>query len=302
MTNLTSVSDTALKSSTNNSEITVNTYTGEAYVSQRKAAELLGVARTSLQYYLENTLSRPENYDTSQGLSSEMFAFSVQYYALEARSPTDEAKTLLKQITQAGTKAYLYHLAGYTIGVQQPKPTTIEERKIALELLKIEVQEAKLKANIETETAKLSIIASKKHATVEAYITKTEVAKMKLQAAKEKYAEQSKVLHARTTKLLSQGALVKGDMTAGKLDMPTDTITNLLKEHGSTVEPKLANWALRQLGYLTKTHEVTDTGHYYGRNIKSSPRSKTTLARWFPSEFTNLLNQIESTIEDLVNN
>lgn len=295
MTNLTTVSDTALQSSTNNSEITVNTYTGEAYVSQRKAAELLGVARTSLQYYLTNTLSRPENYDTSQGLSSEMFAFAVQYYALGARSPTDEAKALLKQITQAGTKAYLYYLAGHTIGVQQPKPTTIEERKIALELLKIEVQEAKLKANIATE-------AAKKHATVEAYITKTEVAKMKLQAAKEKYAEQSKVLHARTTKLLSQGALVKGDMTAGKLDMPTDTITNLLKEHGSTVEPKLANWALRQLGYLTKTHEVTDTGHYYGRNIKSSPRSKTTLARWFPSEFPELLKQIESTIEDLVNN
>lgn len=178
----------------------------------------------------------------------------------------------------------------------------VADRKQMLELLKIEVQEAKLKASIETEAAKLSIIASKKHATVEAYTTKTEVAKMKLQAAKEKYAEQSKVLHARTTKLLSQGALVKGDLIAGKLDLPTDTITNLLKEHGSTIEPKLANWALRQLGYLTKTHEVTDTGHYYGRNIKSSPRSKTTLARWFPSEFPNLLNQIECTIEDLVNN
>jgi ribosomal protein S6 len=132
--------------------------------------------------------------------------------------------------------------------------------------------------------------------------SRIETRNIKLQALKEKLAEQSKVLHARTTKLLSQGALVKGDLIAGKLDLPTDTITNLLKEHGSTIEPKLANWALRQLGYLTKTHEVTDTGHYYGRNIKSSPRSKTTLARWFPSEFPNLLKQIESTIEDLVNN
>ena len=178
----------------------------------------------------------------------------------------------------------------------------LQERKQMLELLKIESQEAKLKATVEAETAKLSIIASKKHATVEAYITKTEVAKMKLQAAKEKYAEQSKVLHARTTKLLSQGASAKGDMIASKLDLPTDTITNLLKEHGSDIEPKLANWALRQLGYLTKTHEVTDTGHYYGRNIKSSPRSRTTLARWFPSEFPDLIKQIEDTIEDLVNN
>jgi len=154
---------------------------------------------------------------------------------------------------------------------------------------------AKLQASTEASKAKIELSRLKVQ-------TAKERDALKLKAAKEKYAEQSKVLHARTTKLLSQGALVKGDMIAGKLDMPTDTITNLLKEHGSTVEPKLANWALRQLGYLTKTHEVTDTGHYYGRNIKSSPRSKTTLARWFPSEFPDLLKQIENTIEDLVNN
>ena len=150
--------------------------------------------------------------------------------------------------------------------------------------------------------AKDDALLAKLQASIDASKAKSELSKLKVEAAKEKYAEQSKVLHARTTKLLSQGALVKGDMIASKLDLPTDTITNLLKEHGSTIEPKLANWALRQLGYLTKTHEVTDTGHYYGRNIKSSPRSKTTLARWFPSEFPKLLDQIESTIEDLVNN
>ena len=154
---------------------------------------------------------------------------------------------------------------------------------------------AKLQASIDASKAKIELSRLKVQ-------TAKERDALKLKAAKEKYAEQSKVLHARTTKLLSQGALVKGDLIASKLDLPTDTITNLLKEHGSTIEPKLANWALRQLGYLTKTHEVTDTGHYYGRNIKSSPRSKTTLARWFPSEFPKLLDQIESTIEDLVNN
>lgn len=109
-----------------NSEIVVDT-NGEAYISQRKAAELLGVANTSLQYYLENVLSRAGNYDTSQGLSSEIFAFSVQYYALDARNPTDNAKALLKQITAAGVKAYLYHMAGYTMKAEiievQPKET-----------------------------------------------------------------------------------------------------------------------------------------------------------------------------------
>ena len=169
----------------------------------------------------------------------------------------------------------------------------VEDRKQMLELLKIEVQEAKLKANIEAEAAKLSIIASKKHATVEAYITKTEVAKMKLQAAKEKYAEQSKVLHARTTKLLSQGAKVKADMTASKLDLPVDTITNLLKAHGSKLKPSEANNALVNLGYLEPTRDtVTSEGNYYGRTIISSKSTHTTLARWFPAEFENLLEQI----------
>jgi predicted transcriptional regulator len=110
-----------------NTEFRVDTTTGEAYISQRKAAELLGVARTSLQYYLENTPSRPENCDISQGLSSEIFAFTVQYYALEARNPTSEAKALLKQITAAGVKAYLYHMAGYAINatseIVKPKET-----------------------------------------------------------------------------------------------------------------------------------------------------------------------------------
>ena len=103
-------------------EVTVDTSTGEAYISQRKAAELLGVANTSLQYYLENVLSRAGNYDTSQGLSSEIFALSVQYYALDARNTTTEAKALLKQIVSAGVKAYLYHEAGYVIEAKKPEP------------------------------------------------------------------------------------------------------------------------------------------------------------------------------------
>ena len=157
-----------------------------------------------------------------------------------------------------------------------------------------------LKLDATIEATKASIEASK--AKGETAKARGETAKLKLQALKDKLVRDKAVLESKAAKLISQGALVKGDLIAGKLDLPTDTITNLLKEHGSDIEPKLANWALRQLGYLTKTHEVTDTGHYYGRNIKSSPRSKTTLARWFPSEFPNLLNQIESTIEDLVNN
>ena len=66
-------------------EFTVDRSTGEAYVSLRKAASILGVPHTTLQYYLDNVLSRTIKADTEQGLSSEMFAFSVQYFSLDAR-------------------------------------------------------------------------------------------------------------------------------------------------------------------------------------------------------------------------
>lgn len=271
MTNLTTVSGTPLQSSASNSEVTVNTYTGEAYISQRKAAELLGVARPSLQSYIERNL-HPVNSELEQGLSSEIFANTIQYYALDARNPTAEAKTLLKQITQAGTKAYLYHLAGYTMGVQQPKPAMTKQ-----ELL----EDIKLDTKIEAERVKQAALKDKARAS-----------QLKLQALRDKLAKQSEVLHAKTTAILARGAKIKGDMVVGKLDLPTDCITELLKQHGSDIEPKFANWALRKLGYLTVDNKVTELGLPFGKTIKASPKAKTTLARWYVNEFSELLNQI----------
>ena len=112
---------------------------GEAYISQRKAAELLGVARTSLQDWI----NRPGNLEVSQGLSSEIFANAIQYYALDARNPTEQAKTLLKQITAAGVKAYLYSQAGYVMSASLPSP---EVYKPASEQLPVEVAVRDLKA------------------------------------------------------------------------------------------------------------------------------------------------------------
>ena len=85
---------TQIEKSNSNMEITVNSANGEAYISQRKAAELLGVPRSSLQSYIERSL-HPVNSELDQGLSSEIFAICVQYYALDARNPTSEAKKLL---------------------------------------------------------------------------------------------------------------------------------------------------------------------------------------------------------------
>ena len=91
---------------------------GEAYISQRKAAEILGVSRDSLKSYIERNL-HPVNSELNQGLNSETFAICTQYYALDARNTTSQAKALLKQISTAGAKAYLYHMAGYEFKVEQ---------------------------------------------------------------------------------------------------------------------------------------------------------------------------------------
>ncbi len=157
------------------------------------------------------------------------------------------------------------------------------------------LKDLKLDATIEATKATIEISKAKG----EAAKARGETAKLKLQALKEKLAEQSRVLRAKTTELLTQGAKVKGDMTASKLGLPVDTITNLLKAHGSKLKPGEANNALINLGYLEPSRaEVTVRGSYYGRTIVSSKSAHTTLARWFPAEFGTLLKEIDQYYAD----
>ena len=109
-----------IEKSNSNMEITVNSANGEAYISQRKAAELLGVSQQAIQ---QRCLS--QKFDVKEGLSSEIFSLLVTHYALDSRNTTDKAKELLRQITQAGAKAYLYHLAGYTMSAKPAEETII---------------------------------------------------------------------------------------------------------------------------------------------------------------------------------
>ena len=103
-------------------EVTVNISTGEAYISQAKAAEKLGIARSSLQKWL---IREQVKYDVKQGLSSEIFSLAAGYYALDSSVATQEAKELLRMISQAGAKAYLYHEAGYSVSASPVKPMAL---------------------------------------------------------------------------------------------------------------------------------------------------------------------------------
>ena len=62
-------------------EVTVNLVTGEAFISQTKAAMELGIARSSLQKWL---VREQVKYDVKQGLSSEILALAAAYYALDS--------------------------------------------------------------------------------------------------------------------------------------------------------------------------------------------------------------------------
>ena len=112
-----------IQTTTATNEVTVNLATGEAFISQTKAAAELGIARSSLQKWL---VKKQVKYDVKQGLSSEILALAAGYYALDSAAATPEARELLRKISQAGAKAYLYHEAGLSIGVQQRPLTQLE--------------------------------------------------------------------------------------------------------------------------------------------------------------------------------
>lgn len=111
---------TQIQTATATNDVTVNLATGEAFISFAEAAKRLNVPKTTLYDCINRTVKA----DTKQGLSSEMLSVAVQYFALDAKTVTTEAKELLRKISQAGAKAYLYHEAGLSIGVTQQRPLT----------------------------------------------------------------------------------------------------------------------------------------------------------------------------------
>lgn len=151
----------------------------------------------------------------------------------------------------------------------------------------------------ENHVTKEQLIQQKINAQYVKYKAMKEAANLRIEMLRTKHKQTMAILEAKTTKLLSQGAKVKGDMSVGKLTMPKSTITNLLKYHGSHIEPRDANYALVNLGYLESDRKtVTNDGSEFGTSNKSG-NGKAQQAFWFDSEFVRLLDQIEEELYDL---
>ena len=131
-------------------DFTVNAVTGEAYISQRKAGELLGVAKTTLQNYL---VSDHPNFNRINGLTPEILQITTLHFALNAKTTTAEAKELLHKLSTAGAKAFIYHEAGYTIQAvpMQPKsPIELAQENVAQAqaMLELIVNQEKMKLEL----------------------------------------------------------------------------------------------------------------------------------------------------------
>ena len=116
-------------------DFTVNPETGEAFISQRKLAELLDIPRKTLADRIRT--AHPET-DTSRGIPGEIANQTAHHYARSGRSGAIE---FICKISEAGMKAYIYHEAGMKMKAE-PKPMT--QNEILLAQAKFMVEQDKI--------------------------------------------------------------------------------------------------------------------------------------------------------------
>lgn len=93
----------------------VDTTTGIGYISQRKAAELLGVPRSTLQYAMKNPMIYTDtlagvNGNENNQLDENSLAKLAYHFAQKGN---EKALRAMYAFTLAGARAYIYTQAGY---------------------------------------------------------------------------------------------------------------------------------------------------------------------------------------------
>ena len=126
----------------------VNITTGEAYISIRKTAELLGLHHSTVLEYLS---TRHSNYDRKEGLTPEMLQKVVIY---QSQRSNLAAIDLLGKLATAGAKAFIYHEAGVklqpVISPELPQNHIEAVRAYLVTLETVEAQKVQLAAQMTT--------------------------------------------------------------------------------------------------------------------------------------------------------
>lgn len=83
---------------------------GQAYISQRKLAEVLGVNENTLFSFINR---KHKNYNTSRGLDAFLVKSASSYFAFDSPKKSKLARELVDKFMEAGALMYLYHQANY---------------------------------------------------------------------------------------------------------------------------------------------------------------------------------------------
>ena len=126
---------------------------GSAYISQRKAAELIGVNANTLMSHISRAHSETA---TGLGLDPKTLQMATTYFAYDSSVKSEKARALCARMMEAGAKAFIYHEAGYKMAAAKPLSAiqltlqiatnmAEQERRILANTAKIEEIEARQK-------------------------------------------------------------------------------------------------------------------------------------------------------------
>jgi hypothetical protein len=128
---------------TNKSDFTV-TESGEAFISQMKASELLEIPRSTIQDWVKKEISGIPQVvklvNENNQLSAELFQKIVISGTLKGYK---KAAMLAAKLMEAGAKAFIYHEAGYVMKAEKPK-TQLQLAREQVALLE-HIEDLKLK-------------------------------------------------------------------------------------------------------------------------------------------------------------
>ena len=106
-----------------NSDFKVNMETGEAFISQRKTAEITGIPRTTIRDWLkadlDNSIAQncPPTYKVNE--NNQLDAKSLQKLVLSAHlKGYEKCADLMEKLMEAGATAFICHMAGITLKPQ----------------------------------------------------------------------------------------------------------------------------------------------------------------------------------------